>query len=410
MKPLYLKITSGQIIYSDIEKAPDGQIYTLNSELELKKNLQEFKKIFSDPYDSIVITTPSESLLKKNVFAFNEDKLDFASELEDIFHIPVVNIVDVHSTNLHTAIEKEAKHSSWHLDYYGIDHGKRQYGQESMQSIGNGFLGLRGTYLEAKYNDDNYPATYVAGVFNQLATPINGRNVINEDLVNLPNAQYITFRINDGDFFKIDEKLITESLRSLDMKHGVLTITLLVKLPDGKELKIIEKKVADMTNYHDYYLQYSIEPLNFSGKITILTQIDASVVNDNVERYRNLAKKHLSIDKIDSDDKFITLLAHTTQSKINLAVRTNLSYPEINNPRYTEEYTEETASQCVAFAVQANNTLIRSKNLSASSLHWKHNKMLNRLPRHISSYLAFKPLLIQHVRLGKKFGRRKTSL
>jgi alpha,alpha-trehalase len=33
----------------------------------------------------------------------------------------------------------------------------------------------------------NYPGTYVAGLYNRLRTPIAGRTLENEDLVNAPN-------------------------------------------------------------------------------------------------------------------------------------------------------------------------------------------------------------------------------
>ncbi len=364
MKPLYLKITDEQILYSKSENVTNDQNYTLNPELEIKENLQKFENTLSNSYDVLVITNPNENSLKENIFTYNGIKVDFGDELENIFHIPVINIKNIKASNLHNATENEITKSAWHLDYYGIDHGKRQYGQESMQTIGNGFFGLRGTYLEAKASDDNYPATYVAGVFNQLATPINGRNIINEDLVNLPNSQYITFSVDDGDYFKIDENLITDSLRSLDMKHGILTISMIIKLTDGKKLKVVEKKVADLDNFHDYYLQYSIQPLNFSGKIKLLTQTDASVVNSNVERYRNLANKHLSVDKIENNQKYVTLLAHTTQSKVNLAIKTNITYPNINNPKYSEENTDEIASQCVEFDAEEHKIYTLEKSVS----------------------------------------------
>ncbi|WP_057880740.1 glycoside hydrolase family 65 protein [Companilactobacillus kimchiensis] len=364
MKPLYVRVTNDQIMYSDSENTIDENRFELDNNSELKVNLQSFKDSLNDSIDVIVITNSTEYLLKENILSYNNQPTDFGSELENIFHIPVINIEAIENSNLLSATEKELSYSTWHLDYFGVDHGKRQYGQESMQTIGNGFFGLRGTYLEAHANNDNYPATYVAGVFNQLATPINGRNVINEDLVNLPNAQFITFKIDDGDYFKIDEKYIMESLRSLNLKTGVLTITMLIKLADGKELKIVEKKVAGLKNFHNYYLQYSIQPLNFDGKITILTQIDATVINSNVERYRNLANKHLSTDKIENKATTSILLAHTTQSDIKLAIRADLSYPEINNANYVIDNQPEIAGQIVTFNAKTNSIYTFEKNVA----------------------------------------------
>lgn len=352
MKPLYLSITDNRIMYSDSENTINENDYIFDLNLNLKKNLANLKNNLTEKFDLIIITNPAQYLLKKNIISFNNEIIDLGNELEDIFHIPVVNLQDVKDTDLHTAYEQQKHYTNWHLDYYGLSHKKRQYGQESMQTVGNGYLGLRGTYLEAKASTDYYPATYIAGVFNQLATPINERDVINEDLVNLPNAQYMTFNVNDDKYFVINEQNVQESLRSLDMHNGILTITLLVKLDDGKELKITEQKLADLKNYHDFYLKYSIQPLNFSGNIKILTQIDGSIENSNVERYRNLAKKHLSVDKIENIDKSTYLFAHTNQSKVNLAVKTTLNCQNIINPFYQIENSAEIAQQTISFAAK----------------------------------------------------------
>lgn len=356
MNAMYLKITDQQIFYADRISKIDENSYNFDSDLDIKQNLQSFKNKTANSAKVLVITNPSQYQLKRNAIFYHGKAVDFGTELENIFHIPVINSEDIANSDLLSAYEEEIDYSTWHLDYYGIDHGKRQYGQESMQTIGNGFFGLRGTYLEAKANDDNYPATYVAGVFNQLGTPINGRNVINEDLVNLPNAQYITFSIDGGERFQINEQNIVEANRSLDLKTGLLTITMLVQLNDNKELKITEKKLADLKNYHDYYLQYVIEPLNFNGKITIYTQTDGTVVNSNVERYRNLANKHLVVDKIENSDTASTLLAHTNQSDVQIAIKTELNYSTINNTQYKTNNQAEIAEQQVSFHVSAGET------------------------------------------------------
>src|SRR5699024_1734541 len=364
MKPLYLKITEHHLVYSDDINTLNEGSFELDPKLELKQNFHNFKENISDAIDVIVIMNSPQTILKKNIFTYNNEAFDFGDELENIFHIPVINYADLENSDLNTVAEQEIDYSTWHLDYYGISHKKRQYGQESMQTIGNGFLGLRGTNLEAKANSNNYPAINVAEVFNQLATPVNNRNVINEDLVNLPNAQYLSFKVDDGEFFKIDQKLIQESLRSLDLKSGILTITNLIKLADGKELKVVAKKIADLKNYHNYYLQYEIKPLNFSGNVTVISQIDASIVNSNVERYKNLAKKHLSVDNIENKNQETTLLAHTNQSNIKLAIKTDLRFPQIADAKCSVNNTDEIATQFIEFSVSEGKTYSIEKSVA----------------------------------------------
>jgi len=55
---------------------------------------------------------------------------------------------------------------------------------------------------EAAAGDVHYPGTYLAGVYNRLKTEIAGEIIENEDLVNVPNWLPLSFRIEDGDWFR----------------------------------------------------------------------------------------------------------------------------------------------------------------------------------------------------------------
>ena len=88
--------------------------------------------------------------------------------------------------------------NNWQLSYDTVSHGVRAYGEESLLTLGNGYLGWRGAPIMTSYSDDHYPGLYVAGVFNQTSTPVAGRDVINEDMVNLPNPQLLKLVV-DGE-------------------------------------------------------------------------------------------------------------------------------------------------------------------------------------------------------------------
>ena len=53
----------------------------------------------------------------------------------------------------------------------------------------------------------HYPATYVAGVYNRLATTVAGRTLEDESIVNLPNWLPLTFRAEDGCWLEAAEFL-----------------------------------------------------------------------------------------------------------------------------------------------------------------------------------------------------------
>lgn len=71
--------------------------------------------------------------------------------------------------------------------------------RESLCTLGNGYFATRGAFPECDADDIHYPGTYAAGVFNRLTSHVSGRDVENEDMVNLPNWLPLRVRRVDGE-------------------------------------------------------------------------------------------------------------------------------------------------------------------------------------------------------------------
>src|SRR6478752_152059 len=76
--------------------------------------------------------------------------------------------------------------SDWRLVYEGFDPEEEGL-RESLCTLANGYFSTRGAAPESAADGVHYPGTYAAGVFNRLATDVDGRQVQNESIVNLPN-------------------------------------------------------------------------------------------------------------------------------------------------------------------------------------------------------------------------------
>jgi len=107
----------------------------------------------------------------------------------------------------------------WTLVYDGYDP-ERQGLREALCALGNGYFVTRGALSEAKADDANYPGTYVAGLYNRLVSEVAGRQVENEDLVNVPNWLPLQFRISDGPWFDMQQPGVEDHRLELD---GLLT-------------------------------------------------------------------------------------------------------------------------------------------------------------------------------------------
>ena len=267
-----------------------------NSDQTIGENLENLRlKLAGLDVDAAVIDNALSYPFSDTVVGINHQRIDLGLAITNMLNVPAVSSQAVQQQGLTAALTAKRDYLTWHLDYYGQYQGKRNYGQEAMLTVGNGFIGLRGAYTEAHADADNYPGMYTAGLYDQLTTNLNGRNVTNEDLVNLPNAQALSFGVDHQNPFQIKAADIQDIYRSLDLHTGTLTTTMLVQLPTGHALRIETKKLANFKDWHRLAIQYRITPLNFAGSLQIYSAIDGRVINANVDRYNAFNQRHLRI-------------------------------------------------------------------------------------------------------------------
>jgi len=213
----------------------------------------------------------------------------------------------------------------WSLTYYDYIQGKERT-RESQLAIGNGYLGIRGAMEENSAGPANYPGTYMAGLYNRLSSTVADKVVENEDFVNCPNGLPITFRIDDSEWFDLNEAKTTTIKRRLDFRNGLLKR--IVQLTDeaGRETIILSERFASMENPHLMMQRYTITPLNYSGKITMKAGLDGALINAGVERYKSLNQKHLQPVIEVADERSHAIQVMTTQSGILLAMAASYRY------------------------------------------------------------------------------------
>ena len=137
----------------------------------------------------------------------------------------------------------------WSLDYdtFVAD---QQGLREALCTLGNGFFCARGALPWEEADDIHYPGTYLAGGYNRLITPIAGRDIVNEDLVNFPNPLNLSFRFGGGDWFRIIGTEVLAFEQRLDLKQGVLRVELRVRDKQGRETAIRTRRFVSMADPH----------------------------------------------------------------------------------------------------------------------------------------------------------------
>ncbi len=158
---------------------------------------------------------------------------------------------------------------------------------ESLMSLGNGYMGLRGNFEEA-YSGDSLQGTYIAGVF------YPDRTVVGWWKVGYP--EYFAKVLNAVNFVGVDIALNGRTLdlhswkplnfqRILDMQKGELLRTFQVADEQGRVFSITAKRFVSMARREIAALSYSItlekDPLQQGARLLLGPYLQGNVVNED---------------------------------------------------------------------------------------------------------------------------------
>ncbi|MDN0199106.1 glycosyl hydrolase family 65 protein [Streptomyces sp. S.PNR 29] len=188
--------------------------------------------------------------------------------------------------------------SEWTWEYDGYDPAAERL-RESLCTLGNGYFATRGAVPECRAGLVHYPATYVAGVYNRLESTVAGRQVVNEDLVNLPNWLLLRFRLRSADggvgpWFSPDVRQPLDHRHTLDLRRATLTRTFWFRNGEAGVLSVQQIRLVHMGDPHLAALRTVFTTEEWSGEIEVESVLDGDVMNSNVHRYRSLNRNHLA--------------------------------------------------------------------------------------------------------------------
>uniref|UniRef100_UPI003C7CDD05 glycoside hydrolase family 65 protein n=1 Tax=Streptomyces sp. rh254 TaxID=3028730 RepID=UPI003C7CDD05 len=184
----------------------------------------------------------------------------------------------------------------WTWTYEGYEPEKERL-REALCTLGNGYFATRGAAPETPAGGIHYPGTYVAGCYNRLTSSVQGRQVENEDMVNLPDWLPLRYRMHPagarpGPWLTPDHEHLVDHRQSLDLRGGILTALHTVFTAEG-----------------------------WSGELEVESGIDGDVRNSGVARYRDLADRHLTGWETGTEPgSVVWLRCHTVESDIGIAL------------------------------------------------------------------------------------------
>jgi trehalose/maltose hydrolase-like predicted phosphorylase len=209
--------------------------------------------------------------------------------------------------------------AAWTLAYEGFDPSDERV-RESLCSLGNGYFTTRGAAPWARAEAERYPGTYLAGGYDRLTTPIAGREVESEDLVNLPN--WLALDIAPGGAEWFDERRVTllSYRQDLDLKCGLLVRRMAFQDGQGRRSTLQERRFVSMADAHAGALEITLTAENWSGPVSICSGIDGRVANDGAKLYEKFDGRHLEpLAQETVGEDAVSLLVRTRQSSLQIA-------------------------------------------------------------------------------------------
>jgi trehalose/maltose hydrolase-like predicted phosphorylase len=208
----------------------------------------------------------------------------------------------------------------WILAYDGFDPSRERL-REALCTLGNGYFATRGAAPEAAAGAVHYPGTYVAGCYDRLVSQVAGRQVENEDLVNVPNWLPLTFRPEGGQWLNLDELEVLDYRQELDLRRGMLLRVLRTRDNQARVTRVTQRRFVSMADPHLAGLETTLVPENWSGGLEVRSALDGRVTNAGVERYRGLDGRHLvPVEVGQAGDEVVWLQVETRSSRVRIAL------------------------------------------------------------------------------------------
>ncbi len=150
---------------------------------------------------------------------------------------------------------------------------------ESITSIGNGLMGMRGNF-EERYSGDTHRGSYLAGVWYPDKTRVgwwkNGYPQYFGKVINAMNLIEVRVLIDEVELDLAQMPPLRFS-RTLDMRRGLLSRSFTVRLPKG-EVSVETQRFVSIDRREVLALRYAVTP-SFDCTVRLLPALDADVRN-----------------------------------------------------------------------------------------------------------------------------------
>lgn len=203
---------------------------------------------------------------------------------------------------------------------------------ETVFSLGNGFLGVRGTFEEGR--PARSPGTYVNGLHETWpivhAEEAHALARLGQTIVIVPDSTIFKLYVDDEPLFLATARL-RDYRRILDMRNGILSREFVWALPSGKHVRVRSTRLVSFEHRHLVAMTYEVTMLDHAAPVAISSQVvnrqDSRPVDELPEQRPSdprlakvLPQRVLNARVTEQVDSRVLLGYRTTNSRMTLAV------------------------------------------------------------------------------------------
>jgi alpha,alpha-trehalose phosphorylase len=241
---------------------------------------------------------------------------------------------------------------------------KNNHHNETIFSIGNGYMGLRGTFEEDIEDPllETTPGFYINGIYENEEiiygefAPKQPREY--QSMINLMDWKSINIYV-DEERFDLSKSKILDYKRELNFKKGILKRNVTWENSKGKKVEIEIKRLISFKHKHVGAINYKVSALNFAGKVKVI-----STLNGDVKNHHHLSKKKtLNIENMEIKKDYLNLLMETNNSNISIGSKV---YNEVNGIDSsslftTEEIKKDRVQQIIVVDLKKDESFVLNK-------------------------------------------------
>jgi trehalose/maltose hydrolase-like predicted phosphorylase len=216
--------------------------------------------------------------------------------------------------------------------------------QESVFTIGNGYISTRGAFEEGMLGD--LPATLVHGVFDDAP-------IVETELANAPNWLPLVPVIGDEPM-QLDAGHLLSYERVLYLRHGVLTRRVRWQSSAGQTVDIYYERFISLADKNIMVVRCRITPVDFSGPVALRAALDGTMDNAGLQHWNK-------VEQGQADRQTIFLQSGTRATGIMVCEAARLHVDGTAHVDYDIHQQESIPTVCAHWQAEQGQTVTAEK-------------------------------------------------